>query len=233
MLGGLLYLLAAIGNAVIMSYGENFDGLNYADNNVRRDNPDGIMNVRDGIYWFGLHCLFAFDALVLAIDCISDLYFAQNIRMLMWSYPLLWTSWFAFGYWLTYERNELSWWQLCAKAGFGTIAVGILILMILCGLRILSKVLGMIFSSLAFAGSVLIWIYYGAYIKRYVDNGHDACLYIGIPFLISGQTLFLLYDALLGTAEPKDGAGAKNVRPHSDQQVPPNSNVAANNDARV
>jgi len=232
MFGGLLYLLAAIGVAVAFAYNDPFAGLNYADQTIRRDNPDGIYDVKDGIYWFGLLTLFAFSAMVLAIDCISDLYFAQNLRMLAWSFPLLWTSWFAFGYWLSYHKNELTWWQLCSKAGFGTIAISILILMILTGMRILSRALGIILTTCAYLGTVLVWIYYGAYIYRYVNNAHDACLYIGIPFLLSGITLFLLYDSLLGTKEPKDGAGAKHARPYSDQQVPNvNSNVPV--DSRV
>jgi len=216
-LGGLLYLLAAIGNAVYMAYGHNFNYLSYWDRNHSQDNPDNKINVSDGIYWFGLHCLFAFDAIILAIDCITDLYFAQNIRMLMWSYPLLWTSWFAFGYWLEYSKNQLTWWEVCAKAGFGTIAIGILFLMILCCLRVLTKIVGIILSFCAFLGSVLVWIYFAVVIQRFVFNGHDACIYIGIPFLLSGQILFLLYDSLLGTQEPRDGAGSKTVhRPTED-----------------
>jgi hypothetical protein len=224
MFGGLLYLLSAIGTADIMTYESDklFANLN------TYDNPDSIINYKDGIYWFGIHCLFAFDALVLAIDCISDLYFAQNLRMLAWSFPLLWTCWFAFGYWLDYHKYQLHWWQLCAKAGYGTIAISILILMALVGMRILSRAIGMVLSVAAYLGSILIWIYYGAIIKKSVDNGHDACLYIAIPFLLSGQTLFLLFDCLMGTKEPKDGAGAKNARPYSDQQVPNGSNVPAN-----
>jgi len=223
--GGLLYLLAAIGNAVTMAYWDNnsnnisFVGLN------QNDNPDNIIDIKDGIYLFGLHSLFAFSAMVLAIDCISDLYFAQNLRILSWSFPLLWASWFAFGYWLYYHKNQLTWWQLCAKAGFGTIAISILILMILTGMRILSKVVGIILSICAFLGSVLVWIYCARIIYSWVFNGHDACLYIGLPFLLSGITLFLFYDSLLGTREPKDGAGAKTVHypqdpGHRDVRVP-------------
>jgi len=99
-LGGIIYLLAAIGIAVNFSYYTNVNDYNL----INQDNPDNKYDVKDGIYWFGLHCLFAFSALVLSIDCLTDLYFKQNMRIIMWSFPLLWTSWFAFGYWLNIQK---------------------------------------------------------------------------------------------------------------------------------
>jgi len=209
-----------------MAYTHDVDNWNYKT----QDNPDHKYTSADGMYWFGLQTFFALDAVVLAVDCISDLYFAQNIRMLMWSFPLFWTSWIGFGYWLKYDKNSLTWWQLCAKAGFGTIAIAITFLMILCALKRLIKSVGTLLTGCAFLGSVLIWIYYGAIIDNWVTKAHIACLYIGIPFLISGQCIFLLYDCLLGTKEPRDGAGAKTARPYSNQQVP-NGNVRANSNA--
>jgi hypothetical protein len=44
------------------------------------------------------------------------------------------------------------------------------------------------------------------------------------------NAFFLLYDCLLGTKEPRDGAGAKTARPYSNQQVP-NGNFNANSNA--
>jgi hypothetical protein len=224
--GGLLYFLCAISVAVSMAYSHDVDNWNYKT----QDNPDHKYTSADGMYWFGLQTFFALDAVVLAVDCISDLYFAQNLRILMWSFPLFWTSWIGFGYWLKYDKNSLTWWQLCAKAGFGTIAIAITFLMILCALKRLIKSVGTLLTGCAFLGSVLIWIYYGAIIDNWVTKAHIACLYIGIPFLISGQCIFLLYDCLLGTKEPRDGAGAKTARPYSNQQVP-NGNVHANSNA--
>jgi len=127
-----------------------------------------------------------------------------------------------------YSKDQLTWWQLCAKAGFGTIAIAILLLMFFCALRRLSKAIGILLSFLSFLGSVLVWIYCGEILYRFIYNAHDACLYIAIPFLLSGISLFLMYDCLLGTKEPRDGAGAKTVN----YQDPGNRDVRVPVDTR-
>jgi len=233
-LGGLLYWIGTIGIVEDLSDGKRtlFLGSGCSNNinnnnewcnvmehiggNEHRGTRDNI-NIRDAIYWFGLLSLIGWDALMLGFDIISDIFFAQYLRISLWSFPLLFSSSFAWGVMLIYSRKDLSWWELTGKAGFGVIAISNLFLVLLSCMKYLIKSLGTFLSLCSFLGSVLIWIYHSAYIAGgNVDDASSACYYIGIPFLLSGQSLFLMYDCLLGTKEPKDGAAAHTV-PKRDQ----------------
>jgi len=213
-LGGILYLIGAIGIAEDLGDGRN----DFYNNNIL-DHFDNTTNHRDSIYWFGLLSLIALDALMLAIDCATDLFFSQFLRIALWAWPLTFSTWFVFGYMLYYSKNSLTWWEVTGKAGFGTVAIASLLIILLSCIRLLVKSVGIILAFCSFLGSVLIWIFYAAYIKRHVNDASDACFYIGIPFLISAQSLFLFYDALLGTKEPKDGAAANTVHHRNHDNV--------------
>lgn len=234
-LGGILYLIGAIGIAEDLGdhnnkFFSNTDG-NVVNTIGNRNRPTH----RESIYWFGLISLIGLDALILAMDCAADLFFSQYLRISLWAFPLTFSTWFAFGYLLYFGRNRLSWWEITGKAGFGTVAIATLLIIILSCMRVLIKSVGTFLAFCSFLGSVLIWIYHGAYIKKYVDDASSACFYIGIPFLISAQSLFLLYDCLLGTKEPKDGAAANTVHhphPHPENQNNHNRDVRVPVDAR-
>jgi len=182
--GGILYFIGAIGLAIYFAHHNHIASM------TDLNNPDSpTVDIKDAMYWFGLHTLIAMDAIVLAIDCGCYEYFSEIHRLLMWSFPLLWTAWFDFGYWLCYSTSHLTWWETIAKVHFGILAVSILLFMILTSW--LHKLVGAALLTIAFFASILFWIYCGVIIKRYVTEGHIACLYIGLPFLISGQILFL------------------------------------------
>jgi len=70
-------------------------------------------------------------------------------------------------------------------------------------------------------------------LKKYVFDSSDACFYIGIPFLISAQSLFLMYDCLLGTKEPQDGAAAHTVNRNDVNHNNNNASHTNPNDVRV
>jgi len=181
--GGILYFIGAIGLAIYFAHHNHIASM------TDLDNPHSpTVDIKDAMYWFGLHTLIAMDAIVLSIEVVAYEYFSITHRLLMWAFPLLWTAWFDFGYWLCYSTNQLTWWETIAKVHFGILAVSILLFMVL---NWLHKFVGVSLLTLAFFGSILFWIYCGVIIKRYVTNGHTACLYIGLPFLISGQILFL------------------------------------------
>lgn len=241
--GGLLYWIGSIGIAEDLAEGNNrlFSGsgckgvrcnvLEHLGGKANRYQDDGI-GIRDAIYWFGLLSLIGWDALMLGIDIISDLFFAQYLRISSWSFPLLFASSFAWGVMLAYPKKELNWWELTGKAGFGTIAISNLFLVLLSCIKYLIKSLGTFLSLCSFLGSIAIWIYHGAYLAGgNVDDASSACYYIGIPFLMSGQSLFLMYDCLLGTKEPKDGAAAHTVPKY--EQNPANNANNVRGDARV
>ena len=228
--GGLLYWIGTIGIVEDLSDGKQslFQGsgckgvnnewcnvMEHIGGNEHRSTRDEI-NIRDALYWFGLLSLIGWDALMLGFDIISDIFFAQYLRISLWSFPLLFSTSFAWGVMLIYSRNDLSWWELTGKAGFGVIAISNLFLVLLSCVKYLIKSLGFFLSFCSFLGSIAIWIYHCAYIAGgNVDDGTAgrtaALYYIGIPFLLSGQSLFLMYDCLLGTKEPKDGAAAHTV----------------------
>jgi len=234
-LGGLLYLIGAIGIAEDLG-DHNRSLFNNSDNNVVNHigkGADRTPNYRESIYWFGLLSLIGLDALILALDCAADLFFSQYLRISLWAFPLTFSTWFAFGYLLHFQKN-LTWWEITGKAGFGTVAIATLLIILLSCARVLIKSVGTFLAFCSFLGSVLIWIYYGAYIQRFVDDASSACFYIGIPFLISAQSLFLLYDCLLGTKEPKDGAAANTVHhPHSHAENQHNNTNMNNNNRDV
>jgi len=230
-LGGLLYLIGAIG--IAEDLGDHQNRI-YNDNVRDHIGKDNVINYKDSIYWFGLLSLIALDALILAVDCATDLFFSQFLRISFWAFPLTFSAWFAFGVFLDYPKKQLTWWEVTGKAGFGTVAISTLLIILLSCARVLIKSLGTFLAFCSFLGSVLIWIYHGAYIKKYVDDASDSCFYIGIPFLISAQSLFLLYDCILGTKEPKDGAAANTV--HRPQETHDNRDVRVpvdNRDDRI
>jgi len=198
--GGIIYLIAAIGEAMLYSNGHT----NNLSKDVTYDRlQDSTIDVKDGIYWFGLHCLIALDAIVLAWDCLTDLCYLEYMRISNWAFPLMVSTWFAFAYWLNVPRD--TWWEKCAIAGFGAVAISTTILMIISCSRSLVRTTGAFLSFMGFLASILIWIYFAYIIKQFVNNGHDACLLIGIPFLISAQMLSLLHNCSLGSQDCKHG----------------------------
>jgi len=213
-LGGILYLIGSI--AIAEDLADHKSPL--FNDNIHNIFGNNNSNYRESIYWFGLLSLIALDALILAVDCATDLFFSQFLRISFWAFPLTFATWFAFGFLLYFEKNQLNWWQLTGKAGFGTVAIATLLIILLSCARVLIKTIGTLLAFFSFLGSVLIWICFAVYIKKYVDDASDACFYIGIPFLISAQSLFLLYDCILGTKEPKDGAAANTVHHNHDDR---------------
>jgi len=229
-LGGILYLIGAIGIAEDLADHHRSVFKYDVEDHIGRENR---RNYRDSIYWFGLLSLIALDALILAVDCATDLFFSQYLRISSWAFPLTFSTWFAFGVMLYYRKSTLNWWELTGKIGFGVVAISTLLIMLLACARVLIKSVGTFLAFCSFLGSILIWIYHGAYIQSRVNDASDACFYIGIPFLISAQSLFLLYDSVLGTKEPKDGAAANTVhRPQDDRTTHDNRDVRVPVDAR-
>jgi hypothetical protein len=228
--GGLLYFVGSIGIVEDLADGKHHLFTSNIVNHLGRNESaanDGI-GIRDSIYWFGLFSLIAFNSIMLALDIIADLFFAQYLRIAFWSWPLLFGSAFAWGVFLRYKRKDLSWWEVTGDAGFGTIAISNLLIMLASLIQVLIKPVGTLLAFFSFLGSVAVWIYHAAYIDKYVFDGSDACFYIGIPFLLSAQSLFLMYDCFLGTKEPKDGAAAHTVHRDNnpnDPNLPNNRNV--------
>jgi len=166
-LGGALYFIGSIG--IVEDLGDGnykfFNDRSIVDH-LGPSQSREQQRIRDAIYWFGLFSLIAMDSWMLALDIITDLFFAQYLRISFWSWPLLFTSSFVFGVMLCYSRKDLTWWEICGKAGYGTVAISNLFIMLLSLVKVLIKSLGTFLALCSFLGSIAIWIYHAAYIKK-------------------------------------------------------------------
>lgn len=153
----------------------------------------GTVRASGSLYWFGLHSLMAFDALILTADCSTHILFARQIWLSLWLCPLTLSSWLTFSYML-YDDNyndNIQWWELMGKIGFGIIAISSLATLFLSCTKYLIPSITKFFNACIWFACIIVWIYFGLYIKNHVNNASQACFFIGTPFLIFSQANFL------------------------------------------
>lgn len=158
----------------------------------------GAIRTSENLYWFGLHCLIIFDALTLAADCSNHMIFERKkdqTWLSLWLYPLTVSSSLSFAYMFFNTNNNIQWWEIIGKIGFGTISIftllSLLTLLFPCT-KYSTPSITKLFNSCTCLACIIVGIYFGLYIKNHVNNMSQACFFIASPLLIFFQTIFLI-----------------------------------------